>query len=319
MYHAKSTLSIEKDNLGLNIRLVPETINLISEEQLLQTDDPRRFANTLWGLQELRWVMAGRSLTYDFKKQTTEIDRLLEMGVDIFPERFGPTKTTEILRSGCYVDPYLVSRGVLPQPDLPSEFIPVVGFAGLPQSGKGACGEIARQEYGSMHFAFIEGLFAFGFAMGLRPDKMTRAQLRGQVNDVIKPVFGFDVFAETAIKRGYRIALRNNLPMITCDGFRSVPEGKLVKRDGVVPNGHLIAVDSHFWLRYLRARKKPQESQRPKSILQFMWDNYVEYTTMIGPVLRMSEARIKNNSGYEDLRVRVRETIEPIFNDRGSI
>ncbi|MBI3887714.1 hypothetical protein HY310_01450 [Candidatus Microgenomates bacterium] len=274
-----------------------ERIPSIAIDQFSKIDNLDKAAKTLWGLYELNGAMGKKLLTYGH--QRLEISKTIEKANEIFLSNFGPKGRLE-LEKNCYLGHDEESLDVFVN-DSPK--ITIVGFAGLPQSGKGACGEIMRQNYNSRHYAFIEGLFAFAYAMGLDPTKMSRAELREKVNDVIKPRLGNDTFANAVIHRGFRIAVREGLSVVTCDGFRSVDEGKLVR--DVIPNGILVGVESSLWNRYQRAKHKPQVAQRPKSFAQFVWDSFYENKTMIGPVLKMTDTRFDNNRDLEYLRRQV--------------
>lgn len=194
----------------------------------------------------------------------------------------------------------------------------VIGIVGLIQSGKTSVGGYMTEKYKSAHYPFIGGLFAFAWAMGLDPPGMSRMELVRQVNDIIKPYLGHDRFARTVLHRARRKLQFEQLDAVTCDGFRSLPEAKIVLSQ---PKGILVAVEAADEERYARQWANPEKkAQRIRGFSNFMnnQSNW-ERDHMMAPVIALIEEKALNNSLDDDgvfLRQQIAERFDKILPTR---
>ncbi len=190
----------------------------------------------------------------------------------------------------------------------------VIGIVGQIQAGKGTSGKILESDYGSRHYPFIEALYAFGYALGFRPDREDREGLV-EINNIIKPRYGNDRFAKSTLLRAQRRAKLNQTEIISCDGFRSQEEAELVLAQ---PSGYLFSVWAEQQIRYERALRKPQISQRPKNFEAFALQDEKELNGMMKEPLRLSEPPFDNNqrNSHEHLRQQIHTRMDQILHTK---
>jgi len=187
----------------------------------------------------------------------------------------------------------------------------IVGIAGRIRAGKETAGEIIADLYNGMHFPFVDSLIAFSYALGRKPQE-SRAALR-EVNDIIKPRFGNATFAECTVRRAKRIARQKNPWVVSFDGFRSAEESQLIIDMG----GKMVEVRASLETRYhrnLMDGKEMKQGQKQQSLDDFRRDDELEFRTMIGPAVALTNASFDNdsNDGVENLKRQIREYFDPL-------
>ncbi len=289
-------------------------IKLVDLNDQNSTYGSQRIEQTIWGLSDLR---KGIVHTDPDSPILPEIENRLCLLTRGYCNQISHGFVVEQIASVGYMESRDEVEKVIAGDfkDIPTDHglridgIYVIGFVGLIQAGKTLAGYLMSDIYGTRHYPFIDGLFAFAYAMGLNPLEMTRSQLVNEVNDVIKPYLGHDRFAKTTLQRARREQQLKPATAITCDGFRSSSEGRLVLSQ---QKGLLVSIAANIEERYARACRKKAKSQQPKSFTEFKRQSDYEEQAMMTQVFALAQASpIDNNSndGGEHLR----EQLEGLF------
>jgi dephospho-CoA kinase len=170
--------------------------------------------------------------------------------------------------------------------------IPIIGVVGKIASGKGEISSTLGKFYNVMSLPFSDRLRDIALAMGSHPP-YTREQLR-EINDLYKPAFGNQIFAQLTLTMATRRAKVGNAPdVIIVDGFRSPEEANFFLE---LKNTHLIAVvaskdeEEDRNIRFQRQKLRRRGEEDSLNMEDFLHDDEIE-SKWIEPVINIAKEK----------------------------
>lgn len=295
---------IERDKTYDQMTKKESSLPLVEPFRITDSQSRKKLLETMYGLVDLR-----RCLINEGQDQSTleAVNTRISEFVSNYNDVFGSSRHlgAELVGKG-YINniaQILDSGNVTEKSQIEENFsdlkgVAIVGVAGLIRAGKGTVGKILAETYNGIHTPFVNSLIAFSYALGYQPG-VNRAALR-EVNDIVKPRFGYDTFAQCTLDQTRRLWRRRNpVPFVlSFDGFRSEPEANLIINMG----GTMVAVEASIEERYRRSLMvqpgdEAKNVQIPKSFDDFKRDNEIEERWM-RPAINLAEIKFDNNKYY---------------------
>ncbi len=276
-------------------------INLVENLDFSSGWEYRKAQHGVWALFDLRRNLIKEDADPVLLQAT---NKLLKSTLHLLSDQVGPNEAAGKLVEQGFVDNRFQVLQFLDQgtPEQAQEQIELhgilaVGFCGLIRAGKSEAGKILERAFGGLHFQFVDSLIAHSYILGF-PSDVDRAALR-KVNDIIKPRFGNETFAENTMLRAKRLGRMKNPRCVSFDGFRSAEEADLLLQ---MPRSVLIAIEADMEVRYQRALSDAsKKGQVPKSYEDFQKDSVVEEQTMMGHAIKKAQITITNNGTADEL------------------
>jgi dephospho-CoA kinase len=181
--------------------------------------------------------------------------------------------------------------------------VPMIGVVGAISSGKGTIGEIIQERYQGIHLPLSDRLREV--SIGLDGDlTFGRGKLR-ELNDILKPAYGKDVFVRWTMAMAQRQAQRQKYPVVSLDGFRSLEEAQKFKDEG----GFLIGVRATRKTRFQRLVERGRLGD--DGWKEFLKSDRIE-SAWIRPIFEICDVVIDNNGDREKLDQRMEKVLKKV-------
>lgn len=196
--------------------------------------------------------------------------------------------------------------------------IPIIGVVGKIASGKSeVAATLSNFNYNVMFLPFSDRLRDIAVTMGSNPP-YTRGELR-DINDIYKPAFGNQIFAQQTMTMASRRAKASDAPdVIVVDGFRSPEEAEYFLG---LENTHLIAVvasddeEKDRKIRFERQKLRKRGTEDSLTWEGFLHDDKIE-SDWIEPVIAIAKEKghiIVNDGNQINLAGRILNTLGAIL------
>jgi len=167
----------------------------------------------------------------------------------------------------------------------------ILGFVGLPASGKGTSAEYCQKKYGASTYRFSTMLFDLLNRIYLETNRDNLIKM----SEAIRGTFGEDTMAKVMAKDAESDT--NNL--IVIDGIRRMADIEYLSK---LPNFILIEIFAEPRVRYERLIKRSEKpDDQTKTFEQFMEDHKRSTEMSIPEVASHATEHIDNNGSVEEL------------------
>ncbi|MEK7131118.1 MAG: AAA family ATPase [Patescibacteria group bacterium] len=167
----------------------------------------------------------------------------------------------------------------------------ILGFVGLPASGKGTSAEYYQKKYGASTYRFSTMLFDLLQRIYVETNRDNLIKM----SEAIRGTFGEDAMAKVMAKDA--TSDRNNLIII--DGIRRMADIEYLSK---LPNFILIEIFADPRLRYERLIKRSEKpDDQTKTFEQFMADQQRSTEMTIPEVASHANEHLDNNGTANDL------------------
>ncbi len=167
----------------------------------------------------------------------------------------------------------------------------ILGFVGLPASGKGTVAEYYKKKYGASTYRFSTMLFDLVQRIHLETNRDNLIKM----SEAIRSTFGEDTMAKVMAKDAEND--KNNL--IVIEGIRRMADIEYLSR---LPNFILIEIFAEPHTRYERVTKRSEKTDdKTKTFEQFMEDHKRSTEMSIPEVASHATEQIDNNGTIENL------------------
>ncbi|HSR88775.1 MAG TPA: AAA family ATPase [Candidatus Udaeobacter sp.] len=167
----------------------------------------------------------------------------------------------------------------------------ILGFVGLPASGKGASAEYYQKKYGASTYRFSTMLFDLLQRIYLEANRDNLIKM----SEAIRSTFGEDTMAKVMAKD----AETDENKLIVVEGIRRMADIEYLSR---LPNFVLIEIFAQPRTRYERIVKRSEKSDdKTKTFEQFMEDHKRSTEMSIPEVAGHATEHIDNNGTPEQL------------------
>lgn len=174
---------------------------------------------------------------------------------------------------------------------MPTDKKLILGFVGLPASGKGTSAEYCQKKYGASTYRFSTMLFDLVNRIYVETNRDNLIKM----SEAIRSTFGEDTMAKVMAKDASND--KNNL--IVVDGIRRMADIEYLSK---LPNFILIEIFADPRTRYERLIQRSEKADdKTKTFEQFMADHQRSTELTIPEVAGHAAEHLDNNGTAEDL------------------